>query len=108
MKKERNTQNRLGKELQTLLAPYPDPMSRTDFRKACQIGTRTSLYLLKSGLVPCTHTGKKTRCYKIAKVDVAEYLRRREAELDEYEHLLFSEDFGQHVPSEEDFEEEEE
>lgn len=36
------------------------------------------------------------------------YLRRREAELDEYEHLLFSEDFGQHVPSEEDFEEEEE
>ena len=77
MKKERNTQNRLGKELQTLLAPYPDPMSRTDFRKACQIGTRTSLYLLKSGLVPCTHTGKKTRCYKIAKADVAEYLRRR-------------------------------
>ena len=84
MKKERNTQNRLGKELQTLLAPYPDPMSRTDFRKACQIGTRTSLYLLKSGLVPCTHTGKKTRCYKIAKVDVAEYLRRREAEPDYY------------------------
>lgn len=36
------------------------------------------------------------------------YLRRREAELDEYEHLLFSEDFGQHVPSEEDFEDEEE
>ena len=35
------------------------------------------------------------------------YLRRREAELDEYEHLLFSEDFGQHVPSEEDFDEEE-
>ena len=84
MKKERNTQNRLGKELQTLLAPYPDPMSRTDFRKACQIGTRTSLYLLKSGLVPCTHTGKKTRCYKIAKADVAEYLRRREAEPDYY------------------------
>lgn len=84
MKIERNTQNRLGKELQTLLAPYPDPMSRTDFRKACQIGTRTSLYLLKSGLVPCTHTGKKTRCYKIAKADVAEYLRRREAEPDYY------------------------
>ena len=34
--------------------------------------------------------------------------RRREPELDENQHLLFSEDFGQHVPSEEDFEDEEE
>ena len=36
------------------------------------------------------------------------YLRRREAELDEYEHLLSSEVSGQHAPSEEDFENEEE
>ncbi len=40
--------------------------------------------LLQSGLVPCTHTGKKTRCYKIAKADVAEYLRRREREPEYY------------------------
>lgn len=68
----------LEKQIAERLADYPDPMSRTDFRTACRIGTRTSLYLLQSGLVPCTHTGKKTRCYKIAKADVAEYLRRRE------------------------------
>ena len=46
------------------------------FRQACHIGTRTSLYLLQSGLVPCLHTGKRTRCYKIVKADVAAYLRR--------------------------------
>ena len=40
--------------------------------------------LLQSGLVPCTHTGKKTRCYKIAKADVAEYLRYREREPEYY------------------------
>ena len=41
---------------------------------------RQSIYLLQSGLVPCENTGKQTRCYKIAKADVAAYLRRRLAE----------------------------
>ena len=36
--------------------------------------------MLQSGLVPCENTGKQTRCYKIAKADVATYLRRRLAE----------------------------
>ena len=70
----------LEQEIQTALAACPDPMSRTDFRKACHIGTRTSLYLLQSGLVPCHNTGKRTRCYQIAKADVADYLRRRAAD----------------------------
>ena len=65
-------------DIQKALKPYPDPMSRNDFREACKIGTRTSLYLLKSGLVPCINTGKKTRCYKIFKKDVEEYLIHRE------------------------------
>ena len=76
MKKSNLFQDTLEREIQDLLAPYPDPMGRTDFRKACRIGTRTSLYLLQSGLVPCENTGKQTRCYKIAKADVAAYLRR--------------------------------
>lgn len=70
----------LEKRIQEALAPYPDPMSRSQFREACRIGTRTSLYLIKSGLVPCQDNGKKTRCYKIYKKDVAEYLRRRESD----------------------------
>ena len=81
MKKSNLFQDALEREIQDLLAPYPDPMGRTDFRKACRIGTRTSIYLLQSGLVPCENTGKQTRCYKIAKSDVATYLRRRLAEL---------------------------
>ena len=80
MKKSNLFQDTLEQEIQDLLAPYPDPMGRTDFRKACRIGTRTSIYLLQSGLVPCENTGKQTRCYKIAKADVAAYLRRRLAE----------------------------
>ena len=36
----------LEKEIAAALAAYPDPMSRTDFRKACHIGTRMSIYLL--------------------------------------------------------------
>ena len=61
MNEQTITQNRLAEEIDALLAPYPDPMSRNDFRQACHIGTRTSLYLLQSGLVPCIHTGKRTR-----------------------------------------------
>ena len=60
MNEQTITQDRLAEEIDALLAPYPDPMSRNDFRIACHIGTRTSLYLLQSGLVPCIHTGKRT------------------------------------------------
>lgn len=84
MKKTNLFQDALEREIQDLLAPYPDPMGRTDFRKACRIGTRTSIYLLQSGLVPCENTGKQTRCYKITKADVAAYLRRRLTEPEYY------------------------
>lgn len=80
MKKETVSNDSLKEKIEEILTPYPDPMSRNDFRIVCHIGTRTSLYLLKSGLVPCKNNGKKTRCYKIAKKDVAEYLYRRESD----------------------------
>lgn len=84
MKKTNLFSDTLEREIQDLLTPYPDPMGRTDFRKACRIGTRTSIYLLQSGLVPCESTGKQTRCYKITKADVAAYLRRRLTEPEYY------------------------
>ena len=80
MKKETVSNDSLKEKIEEILTPYPDPMSRNDFRIVCHIGTRTSLYLLQSGLVPCKNNGKKTRCYKIAKKDVAEYLYRRESD----------------------------
>ena len=80
MKKKTVSKDPLAEKIEEILAPYPNPMSRNDFRIVCHIGMRTSLYLLQSGLVPCKNNGKRTRCYKIAKKDVAEYLYRRESD----------------------------
>ena len=52
MKKETVSNDSLKEKIKEILTPYPDPMSRNDFRIVCHIGTRTSLYLLQSGLVP--------------------------------------------------------
>lgn len=60
MKKKNTAQTLLEQQIQELLAPWPDSMSR--IRKACHIGTRTSIYLLQSGLVACENNGKKSRC----------------------------------------------
>ena len=84
MKKKNTAQTMIEEQIRDILAPWPDPMSRIDFRKACHIGTRTSIYLLQSGLVPCENNGKKSRCYKIAKADVAAYLLRRITEPEYY------------------------
>lgn len=40
--KQTITKDRLAQEIDALLAPCPDPMSRNDFRIACHIGTRTA------------------------------------------------------------------
>ena len=80
MKKKAVQQDPLAEKIEEILTPYPDPMCRNEFRKACHIGTRTTIYLLQTGLVPCKNNGRRTRCYKIAKKDVAEYLYRRESD----------------------------
>ncbi len=84
MKKTSSLQDAKEQQIRKLLAPYPDSMCRSEFREACHIGTRTSLYLLHSGLVPFVHSGKKTQPYQIAKADVAAYLRRRESDPEYY------------------------
>mgnify|MGYP006968528639 FL=1 len=58
MKKKTVSKDPLAEKIEEILTPYPDPMSRNDFRIVCHIGTRTSLYLLQSGLVPCKNNGK--------------------------------------------------
>lgn len=47
MKKETVSNDSLKEKIEEILTPYPDPMSRNDFRIVCHIGTRTSLYLLQ-------------------------------------------------------------
>ena len=55
----------------------PDEMSKEQFRIICRISKATAAKLLKSGIVPCIHSGKKTRCYTIRKTDVQAYLKKR-------------------------------
>ena len=64
MKKSNLFQNTLEREMQDQLAPYPDPIGRTDFCKACRIGTRTSIYLLQSGLAEPTYYTPPSGWYK--------------------------------------------
>ena len=55
----------------------PDEMNKEQFRIICHISNATAAKLLESGVVPCVHSGKKTRCYTIRKTDVQAYLKNR-------------------------------
>ena len=56
----------------------PEILSKEDLCRICHIAKKTALHLLRSGRVPCEFSGKKTRCYRIRKSDVQNYLNRRE------------------------------
>lgn len=55
----------------------PETLSKEQFYKLCHISKTTALHLLRNGIVPCVNSGMKTRCYKIRKADVQEYLSKR-------------------------------
>lgn len=52
--------------------------SKEQFYKMAKISKRTAKLLLDSNIVPCLHNDKLTKCYKIAKADVDEFLSNRE------------------------------
>lgn len=53
----------------------PNTFSLWDLCLVCHISKRNARYYLQSGLIPCTTTGKKTRCYIIRKEDLLAVLR---------------------------------
>ncbi|NBK77025.1 DNA-binding protein [bacterium D16-76] len=55
----------------------PEVISADTLYKICHISKSTARYLLQSGKIPCEYTGKQTRCYKIHKQDVIDYLENR-------------------------------
>lgn len=67
----------LEKQFEEIRREYPRSMNKDQFYKLAHISKATALYLLKSGLVPCTDTGKKTRRYSIRTEDVIAYLQDR-------------------------------
>lgn len=56
----------------------PEILSKDQLYKLCRISPATARFLLVSGKIPCCHSGKKTRCYRIRKQDVQVYLQERE------------------------------
>lgn len=55
----------------------PEILSKEQFYKLCHISKGTALHLVRNGIVPCVGSGRKTRCYKIKRADVQDYLRKR-------------------------------
>ena len=48
----------------TAIQNLPDTFSLQDLCRVCHISKRDGRYYLQSELIPCTYTGKKTRCYQ--------------------------------------------
>ena len=53
---------------------YPEMITKEQMYKLCHISKKRAEWLLRSGFIPCEHTGKKTRCYLIRKEDVITWL----------------------------------
>ena len=53
-------------------------ISKSQFCKACHVGTETAAWLIKKGLVPAIVIGAKTKHYLIAREDAERYLDERE------------------------------
>ncbi len=53
---------------------YPETITKEQMFKLCHISKKKAEWLLRSGFIPCEHTGKKTRCYLIKKTDVLAWL----------------------------------
>lgn len=67
-----------------LLKQYPPVITKDQFYRICKISKKTAKYLLDSGLVPCTDSGKKTRKYKIEMPNVIRYLEERELDPEKF------------------------
>ncbi|MEA5151320.1 MAG: DNA-binding protein [Oscillospiraceae bacterium] len=62
---------------QKILSDYPATITKDQLYRICHISKRTASYLLESGLIPNVNSGKKTRKYTIATVNVIAYLKQR-------------------------------
>ncbi len=53
----------------------PEVLSLADLCRVCHISKLDARYYLKSGLIPCETTGKKTRCYLVKKTALLRVLQ---------------------------------
>ena len=66
------------KEYESLKKQYPEYICLDQLHRICRIAKRSAKYLVESGIIPATDTGRKTWRWVIAIDDVIEYLRRRD------------------------------
>lgn len=69
---------------ESLLAEYPETISKELFCKIAHVRKYTALYYLESKLLPCTDTGKTTHRYAIRMTDVIALLEDRDANPEKY------------------------
>ena len=74
----------MKKKYRDLLRQYPEYITKEQLYKICHMSKETAKYYLDTGLIPCTHNGKKTRCYTISMTDVVAFLEDREANPEKY------------------------
>lgn len=67
-----------------VLSEYPEFVTKEQLYKICHISKRRATFLLESGYIPCTDTGKKTRRFIIATKDIADFLIQREIDPEKY------------------------
>ncbi|MEA4845988.1 MAG: hypothetical protein VB106_02020 [Clostridiaceae bacterium] len=72
------------KQLNELLTQYPEYVSKEKLRLIAHISKRVARELLIRGIIPCKNSGKRTRNYTIAMVDIIAYLREREVYPEKY------------------------
>ena len=61
-----------------ILSEYPEYITKDQLYRICRVSKRTALYYLKSGLIPCKDSKKKTRRYTIRTEDVVAFLKKRD------------------------------
>lgn len=74
----------MKKKYKSLLRQYPETITKEQLYKICHMSKETAKYYLDTGLIPCTHNGKKSRCYTIAIEDVVAFLEDREVHPEKY------------------------
>ncbi len=62
----------------------PDIITKEQLYRLCHISKTTALHLLRSGIIPCKRSDKKTHCYQIKKEDVRKYLEERAVLAEEF------------------------
>ena len=65
-------------DIEIIRQNYPKFVSKDQVYRIGHVSKATALFLLQSGLIPCTDSGKKTRRYRVRLDDVIEYLLNRE------------------------------